>query len=72
MSTSQHESDLREENRELRQRLQGALADLADAQAKALAAQEARVQLEDVLMHAQQRVRQLEAEKALMWDKINN
>ncbi len=56
MSVSQHEADLITENRELRERLQGALADLEAARAKNLRAAEQHARLD-------LRIQQLVAER---------
>lgn len=71
MSVSQQEASLTTENRELRERLQGALADVEILKSRLGDAEQARASAEDQLMAASNRVRQLEAEKQLMWEKVN-
>lgn len=63
--------DTQDETRELRERLQGALADAAALRVRLGDALEAKVLLEESLASQTNRVRQLEAEKRLMWDQAN-
>lgn len=66
------EPESHDETRELRERLQGALADVEVLKGRLVEALEAKVLIEESLASQTNRVRQLEAEKRLMWEKVSD
>lgn len=70
MSYSQHEADLQTENRELRERLQGALVDLEDERSRNTRAQEHITRQDLRLQEKQARIDQLMAEKKRFADWV--